>query len=992
MLEVRLLGKFEVKHKKKSISIPSRASQSLFAYLILSAGASHRREKLAGLLWTDSLEETARNNLRHALWRIRKALPASPKAEYLLTDDLSIAFNASAEYWLDAVEIEKLTDSASADKLMEVLSLYQGELLPGFYEEWVVLEREHLYSIFEHHIARLLALLEEENRWLDVLDWAERWIKLGQKPEPAYRALMTAHAAKGDMSKVAATYERCVKSLRELGIEPSDQTRELYLRLKTGREKFEGDSIVTTSFVESRKTLPRTNLPNPITSFIGREKDVREVVKLVETNRLVTLVGPGGVGKTRLAIQSSNKLLSKFKNGVWWIELAPLMDEALVPQAVAQALAMHETPGKSLTEAVKSFLHDKQLLLVLDNCEHLIATSAQLVYQLLTGCAHLRILTTSREALGITGEIVYQVPSLSLPKTQNLTLTDLLMEYEGIRLFVERACAVKSDFLLTEQNAAAVIQICQRLDGISLALELAAARTKSLSVEHIAEHLKDRFNLLTQGSRTALPRHQTLRAAIDWSHDLLTEPERILFRRLAVFAGGFTLDAAEEVAAEDGVLKSQVIKLLEQLIIKSLVTVETRSENTNAHTRHTMLETIREYAREKLIESGETERLRQEHRDFFISFAEQAEPKLKGAEQFEWLARLEVEHDNLRAAWDCAIENDVELALRLASALLYFWLMRGNLSEGREWLAKLLERTEQWGQTARRARALSIAGLLAHYQFDLVAARSLLQQALSIARVLGEKKEIAFVLFWLGRTALRQHDDQSAQLFIEEGFVIYQELQDEWGSEIAFQRLAELAAHQGDDRKAEEYFMKTLAKYRDRGDRFMTAEVLNALGEVTRVEGDLERASTFYEQALEILKELGSPFPPATPLFGLAWVSLHRGDYRKASALFQESLNLHREYGYRIGMVEECLGGFAAILGMTGKPERAAQLFGAMESLLEGTRMVRETDPSDQKEYDHYIAVVERQLDEETFAKAWAEGRAMTLEQAIEFTLKETKQ
>jgi DNA-binding SARP family transcriptional activator len=245
MLEVHLLGTFEVKHKKKPISIPSRPSQSLFAYLILSAGASHRREKLAGLLWPDSLEETARDNLRHALWRIRKVLPSMPEAEYLLTDDLSIAFNASAEYWLDAAEMERISDSESADELVAILSMYQGELLPGFYDEWVVLEREHLSSVFEHHMARLLALLKAENRWLDVLDWAERWIKLGQKPEPAFQALMSAHAAKGDMSKAAATYERCVKSLREFGIEPSEQTRALYEKLKAGNVTLELGTTVS---------------------------------------------------------------------------------------------------------------------------------------------------------------------------------------------------------------------------------------------------------------------------------------------------------------------------------------------------------------------------------------------------------------------------------------------------------------------------------------------------------------------------------------------------------------------------------------------------------------------------------------------------------------------------------------------------------------------------------------------------------------------------
>src|SRR5215217_7494886 len=299
MLEVRLLGAFEVKRDGKAVAIPSRPAQSLFAYLILSAGTLHRREKLAGIMWPDSLEETARDNLRHALWRIRKALRAGPKVEYLLADDLSIAFNASVEYRLDAAELEKLHDIAPADELIAVLSEYQGELLPGFYDEWVVLEREHMYSIFEHHMARLMSLLQDQKHWLDILDWGERWIKLGQKPEPAYRALMSAHAAKGDMSKVAATYERCVKSLREFAIEPSEQTKELYVNLKSGKRAPQPRPV---SIKLTAKEIP-SNIPVPLTSFIGRENELKKIAKLLSFSRLVTLTGPGGVGKTRLAIQ-----------------------------------------------------------------------------------------------------------------------------------------------------------------------------------------------------------------------------------------------------------------------------------------------------------------------------------------------------------------------------------------------------------------------------------------------------------------------------------------------------------------------------------------------------------------------------------------------------------------------------------------------------------------------------------------------------------------
>src|SRR6266498_1162287 len=545
MLEVHLLGKFEVKYNNELFNISSRPAQSLFAYLILNAGTAHRREKLAGLLWLDSLEETARDNLRHALWRIRKVLPPKPKIEYLLADDLSIAFNASSDYWLDAAELEKLSENTSADEMMAVLSEYQGELLPGFYDEWVVLEREHVYSILEHHMARLMSLLQDEKRWLDILDWGERWIKLGQKPEPAYRALMTAHAAKGDMSKVAATYERCVKALKELVIEPSEQTRALYQRLKSGKENFETGTTVPVK--EKRKESPKTNLPVPITSFIGREKEVEEIIKLLGKNRLVTLTGAGGMGKTRLAIQASNKLVGKFRDGVWWIELVGLNDASLVPQAVAKAVDVREVPNQPLIETLAENLGSKQILLVMDNCEHLISACAQLADRLLSECKNLEMLATSREALDILGETVWHAPSLSLPDMQEGVGIKSLSKYESVRLFAERAEVLQPQFQLTEQNVQAVVQICRRLSGMPLAIELAAARIKLMTADEIASRLNDRFSLLTSGNRTALPRQQTLRAAIDWSHDLLTEPEQILFRRLSIFAGGFRLNAAESV-------------------------------------------------------------------------------------------------------------------------------------------------------------------------------------------------------------------------------------------------------------------------------------------------------------------------------------------------------------------------------------------------------------------------------------------------------------
>src|SRR6266508_2190413 len=557
MLEVRLFGKFEVKYEGKSITISSRPAQSLFAYLILNAGTAHRREKLAGLLWPDSLEETARDNLRHALWRMRKALEAASSTHFLHADDVAISFKESSDYWLDTAALEKLSDSASADELMAVLSNYQGELLPGFYDEWVVLEREHLYSIFEHHMARLMSLLQGEKRWLDILEWGERWIKLGQKPEPAYRALMNAHAAKGDMSKVAATYERCVKSLREFGVKPSEQTKELYENLKSDKSTQQTASTITKLKIKEASS----NIPVPLTSFIGRGKELKEIARLVSSSHLLTLTGPGGVGKTRLAIQTAHDSIKKFKDGVFWVGLVGLSDENLIPQEIAQSLNIREISNEPLIETLKTYLKSKDVLLIIDNCEHLIRACAQYAEQLLAACPKIKILATSIEALGLFNETTWQVPSLPLPEMQESLSLKELQKFASIELFNERASNAKSGFVLNEKNARSVAQICQRLDGIPLAIELAAARVKVLSVDEIAARLDDSFSLLTAGSRTAILRHQTLRATIDWSYDLLTELERILLRRLSVFAGGFTLEAAESVCSQ-GMKRSDILDLL----------------------------------------------------------------------------------------------------------------------------------------------------------------------------------------------------------------------------------------------------------------------------------------------------------------------------------------------------------------------------------------------------------------------------------------------
>jgi non-specific serine/threonine protein kinase len=931
MLEVRLLGKFEIKHSKKIIDIPSRPAQSLFAYLILKTATGHRREKLAGILWPDSLEETARDNLRHALWRLRKALP-SPGEDYLLVDDLGIAFNGAAEYWLDAAELEKLSDRESADELIAVLSNYQGELLPGFYDEWVVLDREHLYSIFEHQMARLMSLLQNENRWLE----------LGQKPEPAYRALMSAHAAKGDMSKVAASYERCVKSLREFGMEPSEQTKEIYKNLKSGKDAPTIVSVTTRSVGKEASS----NIPVPLTSFVGRHKELQEIAKLLSSSRLLTLTGPGG--KTRLAIQTAHDSIKKFKDGVFWVGLVGLSDTNLIPQEIAQALNVREVLNEPLMNTLKDHLKLKDLLLILDNCEHLIEACAQYAEQLLAGCPRLKILATSRERLGLFNETTWPVPSLPLPEMQQTPSPSELEEYASVALFAERARAINSDFLLTAQNATSIAQICQRLDGIPLAIELAAARIQVLRVEEIAARLTDRFSVLTSGSRTALPRHQTLRATIDWSYDLLTEPEGILFRRLAIFAGGFTLEGIEAVGSQ-GMNRSDILDLLGRLIDKSLVMVDVASSKTE--TRYRLLETIREYARQKMDEAGETTELQNKHLQYFVGLAEEAEKNTFGAASVHYHQRLDQELDDIRIAMKWSIEaHQATMAYRLAAALFYFWYNRSPL--GGEWLGQLkkaLSLPERLERTSARAKALNAMGFFYWAYVIPVNPRRELAEALSIGRELDDKVIIARSLCNVGL----------------------------------------IESTEGRYVEARSLFAQSLELFRELG--FHNMEYiwsLTFLGDADFNLNDLDGALRHYGQSISALRELKDRSFLAYVVRRMGHLKWYQGEYEKAALFCRESLTFNQELGDERGVIAS-ISAFAGNATAQGRLASAAQLFGAVEALLRSKNI--HLVHMDRMEYDRNVSTLHAQLDPLTFEKVWRRGSSMTLEQAIEFALKETQ-
>ncbi len=651
---------------------------------------------------------------------------------------------------------------------------------------------------------------------------------------------------------------------------------------------------------------------------------------------------------------------------------------------MAAALGVREEPQRPLAATLLDALQAKKLLLVLDNCEHLIDSCAQLAQTLLSTCPQLRILATSREALNLAGETSWLVPSLAVPNPKHLPPLAEMAQVDAVRLFVERAVAALPTFTLTEANAAAVAHLCQRLDGLPLAIELAAARIKVLAIEQLVARLDDCFRLLTAGSRTALPRHQTLRAAIEWSHDLLSKAERTLLRRLAVFAGGWILEAAEAICMDGEIAAGEVLELLAHLVDKSLVLVDLQPRD---ETRYRLRETVRQYGHEKLREAGEAVAIEGRHAAYYLALAEQAEPELRGPQQQLWLDRLEQEHNNLRAAlaWSQTQAVHAQTGLRLAAALWRFWFLRGYWSEGRGWLEAALAQTQTAGRTKARATAVVGAGMLAAMCTDYVGACALLEEGLMLGQET-DKASMGFSMTLLGIIGFIQGDG-AAHSRLEASVAILRETDDHWALAWALHLSGDVASGTGDYEAARVRYEESLTLRRAIGDKLGMVHTLGQLGLVFYRQGDYARAARVCEQSVTLGRESGYEVGLAYVLLFLGRALRHEGNYSRARALLGESLTLGRELGDNRAMAW-CLDAWADLAcaeDQTTTADRAARLFGAAEVLREAIGI--STDLFDRAEYERDLATARGRLDEAAFATAWAEGRAMTLEQAIAYTL-----
>jgi predicted ATPase/DNA-binding CsgD family transcriptional regulator len=733
-----------------------------------------------------------------------------------------------------------------------------------------------------------------------------------------------------------------------------------------------------------------TNLPVQLTTFIGRERELAEVQRLLTTNRLITLTGAGGSGKTRLAIQIANRISDAFADGAWLVELASVRDPALVAQHVVHTFGLRPVTDQPLMESLIGFVRSKQLLLILDNCEHLNEACAQLTRRLLTEAPELHVLATSREPLAIAGETVYPLSGLAwpvfpieiVPDGQNRLDLEEMMRYDAVRLFVERAHTISPHFTITPENVSAIIEICQRLDGMPLALELASARVNVLTIQEIAVRLDDRFALLTSGQRQGLePRHYTLRLAMDWSYALLIAEEQTMLRRLAVFAAGCTLDSAVAICAGDGLEAGSTLDLLSSLVDKSLVLAETTGRG---QARYRLLETIREYAREELDRSGESSQLHDRHLGYFLTRSEEAAPKLGDSYQQLWLNWLDGEQDNLRAALSWALEaGSIEEGLRLATALVRYWEIRSLQREARSWLERLLDRADEKISPSVRVNASTWASFLALFQGDASASVRYGRDAVNIAESAGSEFNAlhAFALAGLAMSARGVGDFQTAFITGEQALQYYRESGSSFHLGMGLLSNGDSAIELGEYATAHALLDESLALAVEAGDNFRIGITYNALGDLARYEEKNAEALAAYQKGEALLRKLDAQHHLASVLVNLGRTCLRLGKVEQARRFFNESLAIYQAEQDRPGQIE-CLIGFASVAVKAGQHNAGVRLLAAAATMsgLTSTAKWR----AKRLEFDRYLELARHRLTEADFQAEQAVGRSLTLEQALE--------
>ncbi len=962
VLCIGLLGTFSVSLNGDAVPDDAwrlRKAKTLIKLLALAPEQRLHADQAAELLWADRDTASARNNLHQAIFAARRALDSTglEGSRCLELQEDVMALCPRDPVRIDVVAFEQAAARAREEgdpgAYRAALDSYQGELLPeDRYEEWTASRREALHEL---RLALGIELAELEAP-------ADRAAAIGclrevlvEEPlhEPAHRALMRLYASGGQRQQALAQFQELKRGLRrEFEDEPDDETRRLYQGMLTRSLEAEPDRRPAEAEASRHGERP-ADLPQQLTSFIGRERELAETATLLRTSKLLTLTGAGGCGKTRLAFELAGQRGEDFADGVWPVELASLGEPELIGPAVAQAMDTRLASDRAPEIALAGHIGDREQLLLLDNCEHLIEPVARLVEALLRHCPRLTVLATSREPLRVPGEVTWRVPSLSLPKLIDHSLSDGLLEAESVRLFAARAGQAAPGFELDDDNAVAIASLCHRLDGMPLAIELAAERAGVLTPAQIVERLDDSLDLLSTGARTALTRQQTLRATLAWSFELLDPGEQILLRRLSVFAGSFGLEAAEDVCAEDPLERSEAVALLGRLVDKSLVHVE---ERPGEH-RYRLLETVRQYAAEQLDQAGERESFERRHRDWYVELAESDPTPAGDLPARDRLRRLDLERDNLRAALASALAADPQVGLRLVVALWRFWLMRGYLAEGYRWLTASLAAAP--GHTAVRARALLATCLIGlrrgvHERLHEFGAESVaifaelddhagmfdaVEVSTAYRTIVSGEKEIEVLLseheglvvddlpparppVWAA------HTRGIAAWFRREYPRARQQLEtalERSGGLISEPRPALWPISYGlisvEPESGYPLFLHedTVLVARRVGGEAATAYILVNLAAVDRAEGEFAHAGELIEESLARFQRLGDTQGEAYALNALGNLARSSGDFEPGRALLERSLALRKEIGDRRGS-GITLGCLAVLLARAGDP------------------------------------------------------------------------
>ncbi len=979
------------------VVLTNRKAMALLAYLAVNSSQAHSRETVLGLLWPELPEADARNNLRVTWSQLRSKLgddAVGASDAFLLSNRIEMQFNPRSAYGLDVTEFNELLAACTQhahsrrgncpecqERLAQAVALYRGDFLAGFFlsdcaefDEWLMVQRERLRQIMLAVLNELTHFHAQAKHPELAEGYVRHLLQLDPLREDAHRQLMQLLQAQGQRTAALAQFEVCKRVLAdELGVQPDPETVALAAHIRSG-------SAQSTQSSEAC----RHNLPAPLTRFFGREKEIAALAaQMTDTQaRLITLTGAGGVGKTRLALRAAYEAAHAFADGVWLVELAAVSDALAVARAVATALGAREQAGMTTLQLLSNVLRDKQILLVMDNCEHVLSECAALMAQLLAVAPKLVVLATSRTPLHVAGECVVRVPSLSAPDFERkMPLSvEALMGYEAVQLFVNRASAAHTNFGLQAANAKAVADICHRLDGIPLALELAAARLKVMPVDALAQRLDSRFKLLTSNNAEALPRHRTLQALVGWSYDLLSKTEQGLLRQLSVFVGGWSLEAAEAVCdlGEDASVLDHLIALVDD----SLVVFGSDSQQQ----RYTLLETIRQFATEQLRHNGEAMEASARHARYYAQLVAQAATHAHTTGHQQALDQVESERDNVLGALSWAIGHDADLALHIAMHLggnFDFWEMRGHFEEGRHWLQRVLHATQK-NVSAARARVLLDAANVEEAKPDYAQALTYAKAAEKLSDDLCDALVSIDARRRVANIIAKQGDLAGSNALLQACLAEAERLGYDQGIENTLFMLALNHFDLHDYEPAKRLFERCLGMAREHGDELNIADSLHQLAIIMDMQGDAAGAIPMYEELVATYRALGYRRYQSLVQNNMGCAFIQLGQYERAQRLFVEGLLIRREMGLQLGYVYSFIN-FGILAAFENKPARAAQLIGAAEALSDRIGFSYTTVQDDL--YLAAIASARATLDETRFNLEWSRGRGLSVAQAIEIAL-----